>query len=195
MKSKSFDTLALHAGHENFHPDSIVTPIFQSVAYPYADAKEAAEIFTGSKPGFTYGRWDNPTVQVFEKRMAVLELTESAIGTSSGMAAIMLLCHTLMNVGDDIVSSNRVYGGTFSLFEVGLKKMGCNVNWVTNPDNIDDWEKAITRKTRFIFVESPTNPSLYIADIRKLSVLAKSKGLPLVVDNTVTSPALQQPNT
>ena len=195
MKSTSFDTLALHAGHENFSPDSIVTPIFQSVAYPYADAKEAAEIFNGSKPGFTYGRWDNPTVQVFEKRMATLELTESAIGTSSGMAAIMLLCHTLMNAGDDIVSSNGVYGGTFSLFEVGLKKMGCNVNWVTNPDNIDDWEKAITTKTRFIFVETPSNPSLYIADIRKLSALAKSKGLPLVVDNTITSPALQQPVT
>ncbi len=193
MKSKSFDTLALHAGHENFNPDSMVTPIFQSVAYPYADAKEAAEIFTGSKPGFTYGRWDNPTVQVLEKRLAALELTESAIGTSSGMAAIMLLCHTLMNAGDDIVSSNRVYGGTFSLFEVGLKKMGSKVNWVTNPDNIDDWEKAITPKTRFIFVESPSNPSLHISDIRKLSDLAKSKGLPLVVDNTVTSPALQQP--
>jgi len=193
MESKSFDTLALHAGHDNFNPDSMVTPIFQSVAYPYADAKEAAEIFDGSKPGFTYGRWDNPTVQVFEKRMAALELTESAIGTSSGMAAIFLLCHTLMNPGDDVVSSNRVYGGTFSLFEVGLKKMGCDVNWVTNPDNIDDWEKAITPKTRFIFVESPSNPSLYIGDIRKLAALAKSKGLPLVVDNTVASPALQQP--
>ncbi len=193
MNSKSFDTLALHAGHENFNPDSMVTPIFQSVAYPYADAKEAAEIFDGTKPGFTYGRWDNPTVQVFEKRMAALELTESAIGTSSGMAAIMLLCHTLMNPGDDVVSSNRVYGGTFSLYEVGLKKMGCNVNWVTNPENIDEWEKAITPKTRFIFVESPSNPSLYIGDIRKLADLAKSKGLPLVVDNTVASPALQQP--
>lgn len=193
MKAKSFDTLALHAGHENFDPDSMVTPIYQSVAYPYADAREASEIFDGSKAGFTYGRWDNPTVQVFEKRMAALELTDTAIGTSSGMAAIMLLCHTLMNTGDDIVSSNRVYGGTFSLFEVGLKKMGCNVNWVTNPDNIDEWEKAITPKTRFIFVESPSNPSLHISDIKKLSELAKSKNLPLVVDNTVTSPALQQP--
>lgn len=193
MKSANFDTLALHAGHEDFSPDSMVTPIYQSVAYPYADAKEAAEIFTGAKPGFTYGRWDNPTVQVFEKRMAALELTESAIGTSSGMAAIMLLCHSLMNAGDEIVSSNRVYGGTFSLFEVGLKKMGCQVNWVTNPDNMDNWEKAITSKTKIIFVESPSNPSLHITDIRKLSQLAKSKGLPLIVDNTVTSPALQQP--
>lgn len=193
MKSKSFETLALHAGHENFAPDSMVTPIFQSVAYPYADAKEAAEIFDGVKPGFTYGRWDNPTVQVFEKRMAALELTEGAIGASSGMAAIMLLCHTLMNVGDDVVSSNRVYGGTFSLFGVGLKKMGCNVNWVTDPDNLDAWEQAITPKTKFLFVESPSNPSLHITDLRKLSALAKSKNIPLVVDNTVATPALQQP--
>lgn len=193
MKKKNFDTLAIHEGHNNFSPDSMSTPLFQSVAYPYLDAKEAAAIFAAEKPGFTYGRWDNPTVQVFEKRMAALENTESALATSSGMAAIFILCHQLCTNGDEIVASNRIYGGTFSLFEVGLKKMGIKVHWVTNPDSLDAWKKAVTAKTKFIFVESPSNPSLFIADIRALSKLAKSKKLPLVVDNTVTSPALQQP--
>lgn len=193
MSNTNFDTMAIHAGGSEFSPDSMSAPIYQSVAFPYQDAKEAAAIFAGEKPGYTYGRWDNPTVSLFEKRMAALELTESAIATSSGMAAIFLLCHQLLNNGDEIVSSNRIYGGTFSLFEVGLKKMGIKTNWVTNPDSIDEWEKAISPKTKLIFVESPSNPSLHITDLRLLSKLAKSKNLPLVVDNTVTSPALQQP--
>ena len=193
MKNKGFNTKAIHAGHSGFKPDSMSTPLYQSVAYPYEDAKEAAEIFRGEKPGYTYGRWDNPTVEVFEKRMAALENTEGAIAASSGMAAIFLLCHHFLNPGDEIVSSNRVYGGTFGLFETGLKKMGSKVNWITNPDNLEDWEKAITPKTKFLFVESPSNPSLFVADIPALAKLAKSKNLPLVVDNTIATPALQLP--
>ena len=193
MSEQGFETLALHAGDMEYQPGSMVIPIYQSVAYPYADAKEAAEIFTGSKPGYTYGRWDNPTVANFENRMAALEKTKGAIATSSGMSAIMLLCHTLLNQGDEIVSSNRVYGGTFSLFEVGLKKMGLKVNWVVNPENIEDWEKAINSRTKFLFVETPSNPGLFVADLPKLSKLAKAHNLPLVVDNTITTPALQIP--
>jgi O-acetylhomoserine/O-acetylserine sulfhydrylase-like pyridoxal-dependent enzyme len=193
MSKKGFSTKAIHAGHEGFKPGSMSTPLYQSVAYPYEDAKEAAEIFRGEKHGYTYGRWDNPTVEVFEKRMAVLENMEGAIAASSGMAAIFLLCHHLMNPGDDIVSSNRVYGGTFGLFETGLKKMGSKVNWITNPENLDAWASAITPKTRFLFVESPSNPSLFIGDIPALAKLAKSKNIPLVVDNTIATPALQTP--
>jgi O-acetylhomoserine/O-acetylserine sulfhydrylase-like pyridoxal-dependent enzyme len=193
MSKKGFSTKAIHAGHEGFKPDSMSTPLYQSVAYPYEDAKEAAEIFRGEKHGYTYGRWDNPTVEVFEKRMAALENTEGAIAASSGMAAIFLLCHHLMNPGDEIVSSNRVYGGTFGLFETGLKKMGSKVNWVCNPENLDAWAAAITPKTRFLFVESPSNPSLFIGDIPALAKLAKSKNIPLVVDNTIATPALQTP--
>ncbi|MBI5217815.1 MAG: aminotransferase class I/II-fold pyridoxal phosphate-dependent enzyme [Bacteroidia bacterium] len=193
MLKKGFNTKALHEGHLEFSPDSVSVPIYQSVAYPYLDAKEAAAIFAAEKPGFTYGRWDNPTVMVFEKRMAALENMEAAIATSSGMAAILLLCHHMLEAGDEIVSSNRVYGGTFSLFDVGLKKMGIKVNWVKNPENFDEWEKAISKKNKFVYVESPSNPSLYIADLPALSKLAKSHKLPFIVDNTITSPALQQP--
>ncbi|MBI4649376.1 MAG: O-acetylhomoserine aminocarboxypropyltransferase/cysteine synthase, partial [Bacteroidia bacterium] len=193
MIKKGFNTKALYDGHLNFVPDSISVPIYQSVAYPYIDAKEAAEIFRGEKPGYTYGRWDNPTVDVFERRMASLENTESAIATSSGLSAIFILCHHLMETGDEFVASNRVYGGTFSLFDVGLKRMGIKVNWVTQPESIEEWEKAITKKTKFLYVETPSNPGLFIADIPALASLAKSNNLPLVVDNTLTTPALQLP--
>ena len=193
MAKKGFSTRAIHAGYSGFKPDSMSTPLYQSVAYPFQDAKEAAEISRGDKPGFTYGRWDNPTVQVFEKRMAELENTEGAIAASSGMAAIFLLCHHLLNPGDEVVSSNRVYGGTFGLFDTGLKKMGSKVNWITNPENLDAWETAITPKTKFLFVETPSNPALFVGDIPALAKLAKAHNLPLVVDNTIATPALQTP--
>jgi len=109
------------------------------------------------------------------------------------MSAIFLLTHHLVDPGDEVVSSNRVYGGTFGLFNVGLKKMGAKINWVTKPESIDAWESAITTKTKYLFVETPSNPALYIADIPALAKLAKSKNLPLVVDNTICTPALQQP--
>ncbi len=193
MSKYGFNTMALHAGNTDFHPDSMSVPIYQSVAYPFLDAKEAAAISKGEKPGYTYGRWDNPTVEAFEKRMAALECTEAAIAAASGMSAIFLMTHHLVSAGDDVVSSNRVYGGTFGLFNVGLPKMGANIRWVTNPESIDAWEAAITPRTKFIFVETPSNPGLFIADIPALTRLAKSKNLPLVVDNTIDTPALQQP--
>jgi O-acetylhomoserine/O-acetylserine sulfhydrylase-like pyridoxal-dependent enzyme len=193
MKKQGFNTKAIHAGLGKFSPDSMSVPIYQSVAYPYEDAAEAAAIFTGEKPGFTYGRWDNPTVDVFEKRMAALENTEAAIAAASGMSAIFLLTHHLLNPGDAVVSSNRVYGGTFGLFETGLKKMGAQAHWVTTPDDIAAWAAAITPRTKFLFVETPSNPALFVADIPALADLARERRLPLVVDNTIATPALQSP--
>ena len=193
MSEQGFSTKAIHGGKVDFQPGSMVTPLYQSVAYPYADAREAADIFTGEKPGYTYGRWDNPTVDLFERRMAVLENTEAAIASASGMAAIFLLTHHLVGAGDEVVSSNRVYGGTFGLFNVGLPRMGARTSWVIQPESIEAWEAAITPKTRFLFVETPSNPALFVADIAALAKLAKSRNLPLVVDNTITTPALQQP--
>lgn len=193
MRKRGFNTQAIHGGHTNFKPDSMSVPIYQSVAYPYENAREAAEIFRGEKPGYTYGRWDNPTVEVFEKRMAALEGAEAAIATASGMGAIFLLTHHLVKTGEDIVSSNRVYGGTFGLFETGLPRMGAKVNWVTKPESLEAWASAITPKTKFLFVESPSNPGLFIGDIRALADLAHRHKIPLVVDNTICTPALQRP--
>jgi O-succinylhomoserine sulfhydrylase len=193
MLKKGFSTKAIHVGNLDNDQESMSVPIYQSVAYQYPDAKEAAAIFAGTKPGYTYGRWDNPTVHVFEKRMAALENTEAAIAASSGMAAIFLYCHQMLEPGDEFVSSNRVYGGTFGLFDVGLKKMGIKVKFVTTPEKIEAWDAAITKKTKFLFVETPSNPALFIANIPALATLAHSKKVPLVVDNTIATPALQHP--
>ncbi len=193
MKKRGFDTQAIHAGYDGFQPDSMAVPLYQSVAYPFQDAEEAAAISAGDKPGFTYGRWDNPTVQVFEKRMAALEGAGAAIATSSGMGATLLLTHHLVRAGEDIVSSNRVYGGTFGLFDVGLPRMGATCHWVTRPESLDAWRAAITPRTKFLFVESPSNPALFIGDIRALAELAHAHNAPLVVDNTICTPALQRP--
>ena len=193
MTKQGFNTKAIHAGKIDFQPATMAIPIYQSVAYPYEDAMEAAAIFTGEKPGYTYGRWDNPTVDAFERRMAALENTESAIAAASGMSAIFLLAHHMLKTGDEVVSSNRGYGGTFGLFDTGLPLMGKKVNWVTNPENLDAWRAAITPRTKFLFVETPSNPALFIADIPALAKLAKEMKLPLVVDNTIDTPALQLP--
>lgn len=193
MTQRRFCTKAIHEGHDGFSPDSMSVPIYQSVAYPFEDAREAAAIFAAEKPGYTYGRWDNPTVEVFEKRLAALEGADAAIATSSGMAAIFLLTHYLAEAGDQIVASNRIYGGTFSLFETGLRRMGIAVKWVAEPESIDSWAAAITPKTKMVFVESPSNPGLFIADLKALATMTRSRGVPLVVDNTICTPALQRP--
>ncbi|MHC4943073.1 MAG: O-acetylhomoserine aminocarboxypropyltransferase/cysteine synthase family protein [Planctomycetota bacterium] len=194
MNEWKFDTMALHGAYDDVTGKSIVVPLWQSVAYPFKDAQEGADAYAASREGlFCYGRWDNPTVDVFEKRMAQLEGAEATMATSSGMAAILLISHHLCEAGDEIVSSNRVYGGTFVLFDVGLARMGIKVNWITDPSDLSAWEQAITKKTKFVYVETPSNPSLHVADIRALADLAHANNLPLIVDNTICTPALQRP--
>lgn len=194
MKERKFDTIALHGAFEGIKPGTVAVPIYQSVAYPFDSVQQGADAYAASKEGlYCYGRWDNPTVDIFEKRIAMMEGGEAALATSSGMAAIMLISHHLCQSGDEIVCSNRVYGGTFVLFESGLAKMGIKVNWVTDPSDLGTWEAAITDKTKFVFVESPSNPALHVADLQALADLAHSKNLPLIVDNTICTPALQKP--
>jgi O-acetylhomoserine/O-acetylserine sulfhydrylase-like pyridoxal-dependent enzyme len=194
MKEWKFDTIALHGAYDDIEGNSIVVPLHQSVAYPFENVQQGADAYAAAREGlFCYGRWDNPTVDVFERRIAMLEGGGAAMATSSGMSAIMLISHHLCQSGDEIVSSNRVYGGTFVLFDAGLSKMGIKVHWVNKPSDIDSWEQAITRNTKFLYVESPSNPSLHVADIAALAKLAHSKNIPLIVDNTISTPALQNP--
>jgi O-acetylhomoserine/O-acetylserine sulfhydrylase-like pyridoxal-dependent enzyme len=194
VKERKFDTIALHGAFEGIKPDSVTVPIYQSVAYPFDTVQAGADAYAATEDGgFCYGRWDNPTVDIFEKRIAMMEGGDAALATSSGMAAIMLLSHHLCQAGDEITASNRVYGGTFVLFEAGLAKMGVKVNWVTDPSDLGAWEAAITDKTKFVFVESPSNPALHVADLPKLAELVHAKNLPLVADNTICTPALQKP--
>ncbi|MHC4600285.1 MAG: O-acetylhomoserine aminocarboxypropyltransferase/cysteine synthase family protein [Planctomycetota bacterium] len=193
MKDWKFDTIALHGAFKGHKPDSVVVPIYQSLAYPFANVQEGADGYAGKEGLYCYGRWDNPTVDVFEKRLAMLEEGEACIAAASGMSAILLITHHLCEAGDEILSSNRVYGGTFVLFDAGIKKMGIRTNWVTDPMDLGAWEKGITDKTKFLYVETPSNPSLHLGDIQALADLAHSKDLPLIVDNTICTPALQKP--
>jgi len=195
-KNLRFDTLAVKGGYpweEQLRYNTMPPPLIQSSVFPYESAEWAAELYSYKREGFAYGRINNPTCDIFEKRMALLEGTEAALGTSSGMAAIFMVAHHLVESGEEIVSSQRVYGGTQQLFATSFPRMGIKTNWVIEPDRIEEWEKAITPRTKLMHVESPSNPNLFVADIPAIAELAKSKGIPLMVDNTICSPALMRP--
>ena len=192
-KEYKFDTLCLHAGHDVFETNSISPPIHQTVAYPYESAEYAAQLYRYEIEGFTYGRIDNPTNKIFEDRLAKLELTDKALATSSGMAAEFMAFIRLLEHGDEFATSGTVYGGTNQLFTQTFPKMGINAKMIYDPEILENWSNSITDKTKFLFVESPSNPNLFIGDIEALSKLAKENDIPLIVDNTVATPALQQP--
>ena len=195
-KKHRFDTIAVKGGYgwdEQLRYRTMAPPLIQSAVFPYESAEWAADLYSYKIEGFAYGRINNPTNDIFEKRMALLEGTEAALGTSSGMAAIFMVAHHLVQSGEEITSSIRVYGGTQQLFAQSMPRMGIKTNWVVEPDKIEAWEKAITPKTKLLHVESPSNPNLFVADIPAIAELAKSKGLPLMVDNTICTPALMRP--
>lgn len=193
-KKPASETLMISGGYEgDGKTGSLAVPIYRTAAYEFADAEHARQLFAGEKEGFVYSRINNPTVDVLEKRMALAEEGDAGLATSSGMAAIMLTAIHLAKNGGEIVSSDRVYGGTFNLFNKTLPGLGIATKFIEDPYRLDDWEKAITQKTRFLYVETPSNPTLDILDIKKLARLAKSRSIPLVVDSTVATPALQNP--
>ncbi len=191
-----FDTISVKGGFpwdEQLRYRTMAPPLIQSAVFPYESAEWAADLYSYKIEGFAYGRINNPTNDIFEKRMALLEGGEAGLATSSGMAAIFMVLHHLVVAGEEIVSSIRVYGGTQQLFAVSCPRMGITVKWVEEPDKIEAWEKLITPKTKLLHVESPSNPNLFVADIPPLAKLAKKHGIPLMVDNTICSPALMRP--
>lgn len=188
-----FDTLCVHAGHDVLETKTISPPIYQSVAYPFESAEYAAKLFRYEIEGHIYGRMDNPTNKMFEERLAAVELTDKALATSSGMAAEFVACLRLLETGDNFVTSSNIYGGSNRLFSQTFPKMGFEAIFVHKPDNIDIWAESINKKTRFLYLETPSNPNLFIGDISSLAKLAHENEIPLIVDNTIASPALQQP--
>ena len=161
-----FDTKSLHAGYdpEKEH-NSLAVPIYQTVAHLFDDTEHAARLFNQEEEGHVYGRITNPTVDVFERRMAELEEGDAGLATSSGMSAIFILADYLAGSGGEIVSSNRVYGGTFHLFTDTLPRLGIKTHFVENPHTIVEWERTITPQTTFLFLETPTNPTVDILEI------------------------------
>ena len=186
-------TLAVHGGQV---PDPTTgaraVPIYQSTSFVFQDADHAARLFALQEFGNIYTRIMNPTTDVFEKRVAALEGGAAALATASGQAAETLAITTLAAAGDEIVSSASLYGGTYNLFHYTLPRFGINVRFV-DADDFDAVRKAINSKTRAIYAETLGNPKLDVVDLERLAAIAHEHGLPLVVDDTCTSPALLRP--
>jgi O-acetylhomoserine (thiol)-lyase len=192
-KSYGFDTLQVHAGAA---PDPATgarqTPIYQTTAYVFRDADHAAALFNLQEAGFLYSRLTNPTVSVLEERVAALEGGTGAVACSSGHAAQMLALFPLMGPGDNIVVSNRLYGGSVTQFGQTFKRFGWQAKFV-DIDKMGEISKACTRRTKAIFCESIANPGGHVADLARIAALADRKGLPLIVDNTSATPYLCRP--
>jgi len=190
--SLSDETLAVRAGFERSSFMEHAEPIFTSSSYVFKSAAEAAARFAGDEDGLIYSRFTNPTVQVFEKRLAALECSEACIATASGMAAINLLFMGTMKAGDHLVCTRNMFGSTVNQVKNLLPRFGIEVSWA-NSFEPEEWAGLITDKTRYLFLETPTNPLTEVADIRALSQVARSAGAKLVIDNCFCTPALQKP--
>jgi len=186
------DTLAVRAGQVRSAEGEHSEPIFTTSSYVFDSAAAAAARFSGEQPGNVYSRYTNPTVKMFQERIAALEGGESAVATASGMAAILSTCMALLEAGDHVVCSRSVFGTTTALFTRYMAKFGVETTFVTATD-LSDWEASINANTKLLFVETPSNPLCDVVDIRALSTLSKANNCLLVVDNCFCTPALQKP--
>ncbi|MDD5545732.1 MAG: O-acetylhomoserine aminocarboxypropyltransferase/cysteine synthase [Candidatus Omnitrophica bacterium] len=186
------ESLALHGGQE---PDpttgSRAVPIYQTTSYQFKSTQHAADLFGLKEFGNIYTRLMNPTTDVFEKRMALLDGGVGALAVASGQSAITLALLNIVQNGDEIVSADNLYGGTYNLFHYTFKRFGIDVKFVKSND-LSGFQKAITPKTKAIYAESVGNPKLDVTDLEELSKLAHKNGIPLVLDNTAT-PYLLRP--
>jgi len=198
-KKWGLDTKALHAGYSPVPMDmtmfrSFVPPIIESSVYPFESVAQAARVIQHLEPGYYYGRTTNPTVDILQKRLAALEGGESALVTPSGMHAVFALTYHLAKVGDEVVTSHMIYGEGHTLFShLAPERMGIITRFVENPEDLEDWERQITPKTRFVWAETPSNPTLFVTDTAGLAEIAHAHNVPLIVDNTLVTPSLQQP--
>lgn len=188
----AIETQAVRAGQRRTAEGEHSDPIFATSSYIFGSAAEAAERFTGRVPGNIYSRFTNPTVRAFEERLAALEGGERCIAVASGMAAIAAVGFGLLKAGDHVVCSRGVFGNTVLLFQNYFAKFGVTTTFVTLTD-YDEWEGAIRPETRFLFLETPSNPLTHVSDVERLAKIAHSNGCLLVVDNCFCTPALQRP--
>jgi len=188
-----FSTLAVHAGAQ---PDPTTgaraTPIYQTTSFVFEDVDHAASLFGLQTFGNIYTRIGNPTNAVLEERVAALEGGTAGLAVASGHAAQALIFHVLLKPGDEFVASRKLYGGSINQFNHAFKNFGWNVVWA-DPDDISTFERAVTPKTKAIFIESIANPGGVITDIEAVSAIAKRAGVPLIVDNTLATPYLCKP--
>jgi O-acetylhomoserine (thiol)-lyase len=191
--SHGFETLAIHAGTA---PDPAtgarVTPIYQTTAYVFNDAQHAADLFALRAFGNIYTRLMNPTTSALEGKVAALEGGTAALAVASGHSAQLLAFHTMMQPGDEFVAARQLYGGSINQFNHSFKSFGWHVKWA-DAEDVSTFEKALSPKTKAIFIESVCNPGGRITDIDAIAAIAKKAGVPLIVDNTLATPYLCNP--
>lgn len=188
----SLETQAIRAGHRRTHEDEHSIPIYATSSYVFSSAEEASLRFTGQQPGNIYSRFTNPTVDAFQQRLAFMEQGERCLAFASGMAAIMAVGMGLLKSGDHVVCSRSVFGNTVLMFQNYFGKFGVETDFVDLTD-LSAWEAAIKQNTRFLFLETPSNPLIEIADIQALADIAHNHDCLLIVDNVFCTPVLQKP--
>lgn len=192
-KQLRFETLQLHAG-QSVDPatKARAVPIYQTTSYVFDNTQHAENLFGLKEPGNIYSRIMNPTTDVFEQRIAALEGGVAGLAVASGSAAITYAIANIAGAGDEIVSSQTLYGGTYNLFSATLPRYGIKTVFV-NPDDPENFERAITEKTKAVFLESLGNPGINIIDFQRVAEIAHKHGLPLIIDNTFGTPYLLRP--
>lgn len=186
------DTLAVRVALESSQYGEHSEALYLTSGFVQPDAETAARRFAGTEDGYTYGRTSNPTVSSFERRLAALEGTEAAIGASTGMGAILMMCMGLLKAGDHVVCSRSMFGSTLTLIGREFGKFGVETTFVSQSD-VAEWKAAIKPNTKLLFAETPTNPLTDVCDIAALADLAHGAGALLAVDNCFCTPALQRP--
>ena len=188
-----FDTLQVHAGQQaDPTTGSRAVPIYQTTSYVFKNSEHAANLFALKEPGNIYTRIMNPTTDVFEQRVAALEGGMGALGVASGSAAIMYSVLNIAKTGDEIVSASTLYGGTYNLFSATFPNFGIKVHFV-DPDDPENFRKAINEKTKALFIETIGNPGINLIDIEAVAKIAHENGIPLIIDNTFGTPYLIRP--
>jgi O-succinylhomoserine sulfhydrylase len=186
------DTLAVREAVARSQYGENSEALYLTSGYVQPSAEAAARRFAGEEEGYTYGRYGNPTVSSFEQRLAALEGTEAAIGTASGMSAILMMCLALLKAGDHIVCSRSMFGSTIRLIGTDLARFGVESTFVSQTDTAA-WQAAMRSNTRLLFAETPTNPLTEVCDIQALADIAHNAGALLALDNCFATPALQRP--
>jgi O-succinylhomoserine sulfhydrylase len=186
------DTLAVRAAVDKSQYGENSEALFLTSSFTQPDSETAARRFSGEEDGFIYSRFTNPTVASMEQRLAALEGAQACVGTASGMAAVLLLCMSLLKAGDHVVCSQSVFGSTLKLIGTEFAKFGVSTTFVPQTD-VQAWRDAVQPNTRLLFAETPTNPLTEVCDIAALAEVARAAGALFAVDNCFCTPALQRP--
>jgi len=186
-KGRGFSTEAVHGGEIDDSRGAVDSPIYETSVFAFKRTKELIDVVSEKAEGYVYTRFDNPTVRAVERRVAFLEEAEDAVAFSSGMAAITTTIFALVSSGDHVVATRDLYGGTLTFFQETLPRFGVAVTFVEATD-LNEIKRAVCENTRVIYGETPTNPTLKVVDLRKISALAKKNKATTIVDSTLASP-------